>query len=85
MARVLVVDDDPMARRFTMGCLEAQGYDLQDAEPTCLFRILSILHEAPPDLLITDLVMPDSWIREVLMNPGARAQICSMTYPSRSI
>ena len=59
MARVLVVDDDPMARRFTMGCLEAQGYDLQDAEPTCLFRILSILHEAPPDLLITDLVMPD--------------------------
>ena len=25
------------------------------------------------------------WIREVLMNPGARAQICSMTYPSRSI
>jgi CheY-like chemotaxis protein len=59
MARVMVVDDDPMARRFVAGCLEPQGYELQEVSPTCLFRILSALHEAPPDLLITDLVMPD--------------------------
>ncbi|MDR3683014.1 MAG: response regulator [Geothrix sp.] len=59
MARVAVVDDDPMVRRFIMGCLESQGHDLQELEPTCLFSILSALHEAPPDLLITDLIMPD--------------------------
>jgi len=34
---------------------------------------------------VPGMVDPYTWIREVLMNPGARAQICSMTYPSRSI
>ena len=58
MARVMVVDDDPISRRFVVGCLEPQGHELQELEPTCLFSVLSALHEAPPDLLITDLVMP---------------------------
>ena len=59
MARIVVVDDDLMARRFTVGCLETQGYEIQELEPTCLFSVLSALHEAPPDLLVTDLIMPD--------------------------
>lgn len=41
--------------------------------------------ESATSLRTDYLVSMDPWIREVLMNPGARAQICSMTYPSRSI
>ena len=41
MARIVVVDDDLMARRFTVGCLETQGYEIQELEPTCLFSVLS--------------------------------------------
>ena len=58
MARVMVVDDDPIFRRFVTGALEPGGHELKAVEPTCLFSVLSTLHEEPPDLLITDLVMP---------------------------
>lgn len=58
MAHVMVVDDNAAARRFVVGCLESQGHELQEVEPTCLFNVLTALHERVPDLLITDLVMP---------------------------
>lgn len=58
MARVMVVDDDPLVRRFIVGSLESQGHEIQEVEPSCLFSILSALHADLPDLLITDLVMP---------------------------
>jgi two-component system chemotaxis response regulator CheY len=58
MARIVIVDDNRSARVFASAALRHLGHELQAVEPACLFEILQLLHEAPPDLLITDLVMP---------------------------
>jgi two-component system, OmpR family, KDP operon response regulator KdpE len=55
--RVLVVDDEPQIRRVLRLALEAQGFDLRvaaDGESA-----LDTLRDWPPDLLITDLSMPE--------------------------
>lgn len=58
MPRIVVVDDNRTARVFALAALRPLGHELQEVEPTCLFGVLQLLHEAPPDLLVTDLVMP---------------------------
>jgi len=58
MARIMVVDDNPMARLFVANSLRPLGHDILVVEPNCLFEVFKALHEDPPDLLITDLVMP---------------------------
>ena len=55
-ARILVIDDEPQITRVLRASLSAQGFDVRTAndpeEGIRLFR------EWPPDLLITDLMMP---------------------------
>ncbi len=55
-ARILVIDDEPQITRVLRAALSAQGFDVRTAndpeEGIRLFR------EWPPDLLITDLMMP---------------------------
>lgn len=58
MARIAVVDDNRGARHFAAAALKPQGHEVIEVEPSCLFEVLSVLHPNPPDLLITDLVMP---------------------------
>lgn len=58
MARIAVVDDNRGARHFAAAALKPQGHEVVEVEPSCLFEVLSALHPNPPDLLITDLVMP---------------------------
>lgn len=58
MARILVVDDNPMARLFVANSLKPLGHEVEVVEPSCLYEVFKALHENPPDLLITDLVMP---------------------------
>ena len=54
--RILVIDDEPQITRVLRAALSAQGFDVRTAndpeEGIRLFR------EWPPDLLITDLMMP---------------------------
>ncbi|MEP7151331.1 MAG: EAL domain-containing protein [Nitrospira sp.] len=54
---ILVIDDDPVARRFVRSAVEPAGMVVQEAaggrEALTLFESLS------PDLLVLDLVMPD--------------------------
>ncbi|MGA7859385.1 MAG: response regulator transcription factor [Terracidiphilus sp.] len=54
--RILVIDDEPQITRVLRAALSAQGFDVRTAndpeEGVRLFR------EWPPDLLITDLMMP---------------------------
>ena len=56
-ARVLLVEDDDLVRRYTRDQLAALGYRVQSAADG--FEAKTILEsEAPFDLLLTDIVMP---------------------------
>ncbi len=54
---ILVVDDDPTVRELFRRLLEREGYAVQEAENgrTALAR----LREAPPGVILLDLMMPD--------------------------
>ena len=54
---ILVVDDEPAIRDLLQEALEDQGYAVYVA--TNGRTALAALHEALPDLVITDLMMPD--------------------------
>ncbi|MFZ4410372.1 MAG: response regulator [Paracraurococcus sp.] len=55
--RVLIVDDQPMMRRFLAECLGHEGWDVQEAEDGG--QALVYLDAGKPcDLLISDLTMP---------------------------
>src|SRR5208337_109339 len=57
MTRILVIDDSSFQRRIVTGILEEAGYDLSIAENGR--DALSLAQKEAPDLLITDLLMPD--------------------------
>ena len=58
MASIVVIDDNAGSRQFMAAALRQGGHTVLDLEPTCLFKVLEALHPAPPDLLVTDLIMP---------------------------
>lgn len=58
MATIVVIDDNAGARLFASACFKGSGHTVRELEPTCLFAVLQALHDAPPDLLISDLMMP---------------------------
>jgi two-component system KDP operon response regulator KdpE len=54
--RILVIDDEPQITRVLRAALTAQGYDVRTAnDPE---EALQVFKEWPPDLVVTDLVMP---------------------------
>src|SRR5271157_1228595 len=54
--RILVIDDEPQITRVLRAALSAQGYDVRTAnDPE---EALRIFREWPPDLVVTDLMMP---------------------------
>jgi two-component system KDP operon response regulator KdpE len=54
--RILVIDDESQITRALRAALTAQGFDIRTAnDPE---EALEIFHEWPPDLVITDLMMP---------------------------
>jgi CheY-like chemotaxis protein len=59
MALIYVIDDSPGTRHFIAAALGKGPHEVRQIEPTCLVKVLELLHQAPPDLLVTDLVMPD--------------------------
>lgn len=61
MARILVVDDDVAIRRLLQRVLSREGYTVETAGDGA--KALSRIQEAPPDLLLLDLMMPvmDGW------------------------
>ena len=56
--RVMVVDDEPMVRRFVSAALSRSGYDVVDAE-TPEQAALIMRGNSHFDLLVTDVVMPN--------------------------
>ena len=54
--RILVIDDEPQITRVLRAALSAQGYDVRTAnEPE---EGLQVFRDWPPDLIVTDLMMP---------------------------
>ncbi len=55
--RIMVVEDDLMQRMLLAGILEAQGYEVVQAENGR--HALDLLSETSPDLIISDIIMPE--------------------------
>jgi CheY-like chemotaxis protein len=58
MARILLVEDDPLVRETLQRALAAAGHDLQVAVDGR--EALTLLEQSAYDLLITDIIMPDT-------------------------
>jgi two-component system KDP operon response regulator KdpE len=54
--RILIIDDEPQITRVLRAALSAQGYDVRTAnDPE---EGLQVFKDWPPDLVVTDLMMP---------------------------
>jgi CheY-like chemotaxis protein len=69
-ARVLLVDDEPDLLRTMKAILEANNFSCRTAEDG--FEALRQLRETPPDLIVTDLRMPNMSGFELLAILGRR-------------
>lgn len=56
MARILIVDDEPLNRKLLTAQLDGEGYDLCTAASGD--EALALAQETRPDLVILDVVMP---------------------------
>ena len=56
MSRILVVDDEPDERFLLRRMFEREGYEVLDACDGA--AALAIVRESPPDLILTDMMMP---------------------------
>lgn len=65
MARILVIDDDPDARRALRRMLEHAGHEVIDAPDGKVG--VRLYMEKPTDLVITSMVMPEMNGIEVIM------------------
>lgn len=65
MASILIVDDDASIREFVRRVLEADGHQIREAANGHLG--LALYREAPADLVITDLLMPERDGIEVIL------------------
>lgn len=57
MAKILIVDDNPLDRQLAAGFLEQEPHELQFAENGA--EALDAIRLQPPDLVLTDLDMPE--------------------------
>ncbi len=75
MARILLIDDDEMVRASVRLTLEHYGHEVVEAHNGRAG--LTLLPKTDPDLVITDIVMPDTEGLEVMMelrkHPGLKA------------
>ena len=58
MARILLVEDDEQVRLVLKDLLEGEGYEIQEASNGK--EALQSFASSLPDLILTDLVMPDT-------------------------
>ena len=75
MAKILIIDDDPSILTMLKRMLEKAGYEVDTAGNGS--EGLKKIESCPPDLLVTDIVMPEkegleliSYLRE--KNPGLK-------------
>jgi DNA-binding response OmpR family regulator len=57
MTKILVIDDDALVRTTLARVLRDAGYEIATAEDGV--RGMAIFHSEQPDLVITDIIMPE--------------------------
>lgn len=57
MARLILIDDDPEIRRVYGIVLERAGHEVREAEDGK--QAISLHQQAPADVLVTDILMPE--------------------------
>ena len=83
--KVLVVDDDPDVRMFSVTVLEENGYE--PLEATNGEEGMNLVRQERPDLIILDVLMPrESGVklyRELKTDSDLKSRIClkSSSYP----
>ena len=86
MARILIVDDDPDVVEACRLCLDREGHEIASAK-NCEDGLRSI-RQAPPDLLLLDIMMdePDDGIAlaQTLRREGFDRPILMMSSISRA-
>ncbi len=65
MKKILVIDDEPLMRTFLRATLEHAGYEVKEAPDGN--EGLHLFHTYSPDLIITDMIMPDKDGIELIM------------------
>ena len=70
MQHILVIDDDEMIRTVFKRFLKGQGYDVECAEDGR--EGLRMIEAKSPDLVITDIMMPDTDGLEVVLSMRER-------------
>lgn len=75
MTTILVIDDEPLVRKMVRGILESAQFGVIEA--TSGVSGVQMFREQQPDLVITDMLMPDKegvqTVREIRdINPQAR-------------
>ena len=65
MSKILLVDDDPSFRKATARSLVKSGYEVVECENG--EDALRALNQSKPDLVVTDIVMPDMEGIELIM------------------
>jgi CheY-like chemotaxis protein len=72
VARILVVDDEPAQRFLLRRIFERAGHEVTDAGDGA--TALRAVHESPPDLVVTDMMMPvmdgEELIRRLRFEPA---------------
>ncbi len=75
MAKILIIDDDPSILTMLKRMLEKAGYEVDIASNGS--EGLEKIESCPPDLLVTDIVMPEKEGLELILylrrkNPGLK-------------
>jgi len=75
MAKVLVIDDDKIVRDLARRMLGLQGYTILEAKDG--IEGIDLFHKEKPDVVITDIIMPNADGLEVIrqikqQNPDAK-------------
>ena len=86
MARVLVVDDDPVIRELLVVNLEIEGHETVTAQDGA--EALEAVAARPPDLLLLDVMMPtlSGWqVAERLKSDPATAAIPIVLLTARAM
>jgi DNA-binding response OmpR family regulator len=86
---VLLVEDDEQLRRLTHRALAAQGYTVLEADGGTTALDIARRHKGPIELLLTDVIMPDTNGRKLAdmlrpSRPGLRVLYMS-GYPDGAI
>ena len=80
--RVLVIDDDDAIRTVVREALRREGYQVKTAGS--LAAAAAALAEAPPDLIVTDVALPDGDALDALPRLRAQADVPVIVLSARN-